>query len=125
MASLVEKLKESKKLIESRTNKPFPLTIVTLKDASNSKADLQFDEMIDEKYDHINASEPHIESTDVAIMLYSSGTTGLPKGVQLTHHNLVSNLTQIGVDGINYLEEASGNYQLRFFITHGLTENSF
>ena len=25
---------------------------------------------------------------------YSSGTTGLPKGVMLTHHNLVSNLCQ-------------------------------
>jgi acyl-CoA synthetase (AMP-forming)/AMP-acid ligase II len=32
---------------------------------------------------------------DVAALLYSSGTTGFPKGVMLTHHNLVSNLVQI------------------------------
>ncbi|CAG9839696.1 unnamed protein product [Diabrotica balteata] len=32
---------------------------------------------------------------DVAIMPYSSGTTGLPKGVLLTHKNLTSNLTQM------------------------------
>ncbi|XP_060066523.1 probable 4-coumarate--CoA ligase 2 [Ylistrum balloti] len=32
---------------------------------------------------------------DIALMPYSSGTTGLPKGVQLTHHNLVSQLSQL------------------------------
>eukprot|EP00731_Ephydatia_muelleri_P025132 Em0017g215a len=31
---------------------------------------------------------------DVAMLPYSSGTTGLPKGVMLTHHNLVSNAYQ-------------------------------
>ena len=31
---------------------------------------------------------------DLVALPYSSGTTGLPKGVMLTHHNLVSNLVQ-------------------------------
>ncbi|OWF50401.1 4-coumarate--CoA ligase 1 [Mizuhopecten yessoensis] len=31
---------------------------------------------------------------DVALLPYSSGTTGLPKGVMLTHRNIVSNLQQ-------------------------------
>lgn len=31
----------------------------------------------------------------VMVLPYSSGTTGLPKGVMLTHHNLVANLAQI------------------------------
>jgi len=30
----------------------------------------------------------------VVVLPYSSGTTGLPKGVMLTHHNLVANLAQ-------------------------------
>jgi long-chain acyl-CoA synthetase len=33
---------------------------------------------------------PEIQSSDVAIMLYSSGTTGRPKGVLLSHGNLVA-----------------------------------
>jgi acyl-CoA synthetase (AMP-forming)/AMP-acid ligase II len=31
---------------------------------------------------------------DLAVLPYSTGTTGLPKGVMLTHHNLVANLCQ-------------------------------
>lgn len=37
------------------------------------------------------------KSEDVACMPYSSGTTGLPKGVQLTHRNIISNIRQVGV----------------------------
>jgi 4-coumarate--CoA ligase len=33
---------------------------------------------------------------DLAVLPFSSGTTGLPKGVMLTHYNLVSNVCQIG-----------------------------
>ncbi|HUO68707.1 MAG TPA: AMP-binding protein [Gammaproteobacteria bacterium] len=34
-------------------------------------------------------------ATDVVVLPYSSGTTGLPKGVMLTHRNLVANLAQL------------------------------
>ncbi|GAA0671370.1 4-coumarate--CoA ligase family protein [Kitasatospora atroaurantiaca] len=33
-------------------------------------------------------------ATDIAVLPYSSGTTGLPKGVMLTHRNISSNLLQ-------------------------------
>ena len=36
-------------------------------------------------------------ATDLAALPYSSGTTGLPKGVMLTHRNLVANLVQTAV----------------------------
>lgn len=43
-----------------------------------------------------DAPEPMIDpALDIAALPYSSGTTGLPKGVMLTHANLVANLTQI------------------------------
>jgi long-subunit acyl-CoA synthetase (AMP-forming) len=32
---------------------------------------------------------------DIAVLPYSSGTTGLPKGVMLSHRNLVSNISQL------------------------------
>jgi len=35
-----------------------------------------------------------IASDDVAFLQYTGGTTGVPKGAMLTHHNIVANVTQ-------------------------------
>jgi 4-coumarate--CoA ligase len=40
------------------------------------------------------AGQTPVEPGDLAVLPYSSGTTGLPKGVMLTHGNLVANLAQ-------------------------------
>jgi len=38
-----------------------------------------------------------VSPEDVAALLYTGGTTGLPKGAQLTHRNLITNAVQIAV----------------------------
>jgi acyl-CoA synthetase (AMP-forming)/AMP-acid ligase II len=43
-----------------------------------------------------SAPTPAIDpEADIAVLPYSSGTTGLPKGVMLSHRNLVANLCQV------------------------------
>jgi len=39
---------------------------------------------------------------DIAALPYSSGTTGPPKGISLTHFNLVANITQLNHPGKSY-----------------------
>jgi len=46
----------------------------------------------------------HVAVDDVANIQYTSGTTGLPKGVMLTHHNVVNN-GQFLAQGFHYSEQ--------------------
>jgi fatty-acyl-CoA synthase len=46
----------------------------------------------------------HVGVEDVANIQYTSGTTGLPKGVMLTHHNIVNN-GQFLAQGFHYTEQ--------------------
>ena len=55
----------------------------------------------------------------VAALLYSSGTTGRPKGIMLTHHNLISN-TQTLVDTWQFTEQDVLLHALPIFHVHGL-----
>jgi fatty-acyl-CoA synthase len=46
----------------------------------------------------------HVAVDDIANIQYTSGTTGLPKGVMLTHHNIVNN-GQFLAQGFHYSEQ--------------------
>jgi acyl-CoA synthetase (AMP-forming)/AMP-acid ligase II len=63
------------------------------------------------------ALAPH----DLVALPYSSGTTGLPKGVMLTHRNLVANILQVDSAG-HYIDGKDTTIAfLPFFHIYGLT----
>ncbi len=41
------------------------------------------------------APQVTIDPMDTAVLIYTGGTTGNPKGAELTHHNMISNILQI------------------------------
>ena len=59
------------------------------------------------------------EKDDLAALLYSSGTTGVPKGVMLTHGNLLSNARAL-VDAWGFSEDDRLLHALPIFHVHGL-----
>jgi acyl-CoA synthetase (AMP-forming)/AMP-acid ligase II len=67
-----------------------------------------------------DAPEVEIEPRSLAVLPYSSGTTGLPKGVMLTHANLVSNLCQMQ-DAFPISSDDTLIGVLPFFHIYGMT----
>ena len=66
------------------------------------------------------AFEPVLrERDDMAALLYSSGTTGVPKGIQLTHGNLLSN-TEALVEAWGFSDSDRLLHALPIFHVHGL-----
>ncbi len=60
-----------------------------------------------------------VDIHDVVVLPYSSGTTGLSKGVMLTHYNLVANLVQTGAV-ITVTSDESFVAVLPFFHIYGM-----
>jgi Acyl-CoA synthetases (AMP-forming)/AMP-acid ligases II len=70
----------------------------------------------DEEY---AAAKADVKPDDVVNMQYTSGTTGFPKGVMLTHNNIVNNGFTIG-DGMKFTENDRLCINVPFFHCFGM-----
>jgi 4-coumarate--CoA ligase len=84
---------------------------------------------------HTDAPRPVNPSEDLAFIIYSSGTTGKPKGVMLTHRNMVSNVlmtTQVEDGQLGWKGGSDSNGKgdsmigfLPFFHSYGMSTASY
>ena len=93
-----------------------PLDEIVVLDGAEGHANL---------FDLLGADAPSVQvdidpANDLVTLPYSSGTTGLPKGVMLTHRNLVANVAQCR-PLINFGEDERIIAVLPFFHIYGLT----
>lgn len=93
-----------------KTSRKVPVMVIKTKNGQELPNNtINFHELVNTEIDHPDKKPCNPGST--AVLLYSSGTTGLPKGVQLTHKNVISNLLQFSHPDIQFLDEASGRFQ--------------
>lgn len=114
-----------------------PIKIICIKMANDDEVPpgaISFDEMIDTSGINFGSLNREISrSDDIAFLPYSSGTTGLPKGVELTHTNIIANSEMLSINtGLEpIILPTTDSYQdvlpcvLPFFHIYGLTVTMF
>lgn len=88
--AVVETPAHRERLTEAARSAATPVEVLTIDEAA-------LDDLHSADADHLDAVETRIAALgpeDLAAILYSSGTTGEPKGCELTHGNLCANVRQ-------------------------------
>lgn len=91
-----------------------------------AEGDLYFEDFL--THDNVIPEIPIDIKEDVAILQYTGGTTGVSKGVMLTHHNLLANIIQVCDFTYNAVDEKPENFKivsvLPMFHVYGLSCNA-
>ena len=84
----------------ARKDAPQLRHVVLVDAADGMQADVSFDDLLESEGDpeEIAAARAAVVPDDLLTLIYTSGTTGPPKGVQLTHDNMISAVTTF--DGV-------------------------
>lgn len=106
--------------------KSIPIIVVKTNGDATPEGTAVFNELSEDV--HVDKSclkEVRVTTNDVCFLPYSSGTTGLPKGVELTNRNIVANCIQMNEPAIRCNNETTANHQdvaiaiLPFFHIYG------
>ncbi|KAM3960254.1 uncharacterized protein ACR2FA_005730 [Aphomia sociella] len=105
-----------------------PIVVIKTKDDPAPEGAILFNDLSEDI--HVDKSclkKVRRSANDVCFLPYSSGTTGLPKGVELSHRNIVANCMQICEMNIRSHTETTPTHQdaimavLPFFHIYGAT----
>ena len=80
---------------EAASQAGVPNDKIIILDADGHGEHISFNKLLEDSGSSFPDGGAHVDPDNTACLLYSSGTTGMPKGVMLTHHNLVSCLYQL------------------------------
>jgi long-chain acyl-CoA synthetase len=104
MVVLVSSLDYSDRIGEARREVPLLKSVILMGDKIPKYA-IAYDKIIKQASDELAMED--MDNDDLAVMLYTAGTTGRPKGVMLTHYN--------------WYTHVSGYYELVLLDNRGIT----
>ena len=85
------------------------LEIILLDGESKDEKFATYNELVNGPRNNSSGSNPEVLNDDVLLLPYSSGTTGVPKGVMISSGSLKAHILQIAVDELGfYIPPVSG-----------------